>query len=305
MVDKIYDVIIIGAGPAGYTAAIYTTRYNLSTLILGEEFGGQMNIDYEIENYPGFKKIKGSELMQKIHDHTQELGAEIEADIVTEIKKDKLITVTGMTGKQYKAKTLILAPGTKRKKLSIPGEQEFAGRGVSYCATCDSNFFKDKTVAIIGGGDSAFASALILLKHIKKLYIIDVMKDFIAKPSMQDQVKDNPNVTFIKGTKLLEISGDKSVNKIITDNPDYKEIELDGVFIEIGITPATKFLEKTGIEIDEQGYIKVNEKQETNIPGIFAAGDATTESNKVQQMIIAEAEAAIAANSLFNFLHQK
>jgi len=299
MVEKIYDAIIVGAGPAGYTAAIYTTRYNMSTLVLGEEFGGQMNIDYEIENYPGFKKIKANELMQKIHDHTLSLGAEIEADIITEIKHDNIFTLTGMTGKQYKAKTLILALGTKRRKLGIPGEEKFAGRGVSYCATCDSNFFKDKTVAVIGGGDSAFASAFILMQHAKKVYIIHRRDEFRAKPVVVDSMKLNSNVEFVMNTNVKEILGEKNVTKIKTDNPNRQEIEVDGVFIDVGVIPNTELMKKAGIHLDKSSYIQINSKQETNIAGIYAAGDITTGSAGIKQLIIAAAEGAIAANSAF------
>lgn len=302
--ENTYDTIIIGTGPAGYTAAIYTTRYNMSTLVLGEEFGGQMNIDYEVENYPGFKKIKGRELMQKIHDHAETLGAEIEADIANKItKENNLFKIETMMHKTYKSKTIILTPGTKRRKLNIPGEKEFAARGVSYCATCDSAFYKDKTVAVIGGGDSAFASATILLQHVKKLYIIDVMDHFIAKPSMIDQIKDNPKVKFIQSTTLKEIKGDKVVNKILTTNPEIPELEVDGVFVDIGVIPVTNFL-KDFTDLDEQSFIKVTSAQETNVKGVFAAGDCTTESNKVMQMVIAEGEAAIAAHSAFDFIQK-
>jgi len=300
MEEKIYDTIIVGTGPAGYTAAIYTRRYNMSTLVLGEEFGGQMNIDYDVENYPGFKRIKGIELMQKIHDHALSLGAEIEADIITEIKKDKIFTITGMTGKEYKAKTLILALGTKRRKLGIPGEEKFAGRGVSYCATCDSNFFKDKTVAVIGGGDSAFASAFILLKHAKKVYIIHRRDEFRAKPGIVNDMKLNTKVEFVMNANVKEILGENNVTKIITDSKDMSEIKLDGVFIDVGVIPNTELAKKVGVELDEENYIKVTPKQETNVSGIYAVGDVTNGSSGVKQMIVAAAEGAIAATSAFS-----
>ncbi len=294
-----YDVIIVGAGGAGYTSAIYSARYNLKTLVIGEELGGQMNIDYEVENYPGFRKIIGRDLMKNFEEHAKDLGTEIIMDKVENIEKinDKFKVTTMFS--IYHTTSIIVALGTKRRKLNIPGEKEFTARGVSYCATCDGAFYKDKTVAIIGGGDSAFASAFILLQHAKKVYIIHRRDEFRAKPGIVDQMKNNPKVEFVMNANVTEVIGDSKVNKIKTDSSDKPEIELDGIFIDVGVIPQIELPKKINLELDESGYIKVNPKQETNIEGIYAAGDITTESNKTKQLITAAAEGAIAAESAF------
>ena len=298
-VKELYDILIVGAGGAGYTAAIYSARYNLKTLIVGEELGGQMNIDYEVENYPGFRKIIGRDLMTQFADHAKDLGTEIVMDKVENVEKiDDKFKVTTMFSIYY-ATSVIVALGTKRRKLGVPGEKEFTARGVSYCSTCDGAFYKDKTVAIIGGGDSAFASAFILLQHAKKVFIIHRRGEFRAKPGIVDQMKNNPKVEFVMNANVTEVIGDSGVTKIKTDNPDKAEIELDGIFIDVGVIPITELPKNIGLELDNAGYIIVNSKQETNIKGIYAAGDITTESNGTKQLITAAAEGSIAATTAF------
>jgi thioredoxin reductase (NADPH) len=292
-----YDVIIVGAGGAGYTSAIYSARYNLKTLIIGEELGGQMNIDYEVENYPGFKKIIGRDLMTKFEEHAKDLGTEVVMDKVENVEKlDNQFKITTLSSIYYTT-SVIVALGTKRRKLNIPGEKEFTARGVSYCSTCDGAFYKDKTIAVIGGGDSAFASAQILLQHAKKVYIIHRRGEFRAKPGVVDQMKNNPNVEFVMSANLTEILGDSKVTKIKLDTN--QEIELDGIFVDVGVIPQTELPKKMNLELDKSGYIQVNPKQETNVEGIYAAGDATTESNGTKQLVTAAAEGAIAATSVF------
>ena len=298
-IKELYDILIVGAGGAGYTAAIYSTRYNLKTILIGEEIGGQMNIDYEVENYPGFRKITGRDLMTHFADHAKDLGTEIVMDKVENVEKiDDKFKITTMFSVYY-ANSVIVALGTKRRKLNVPGEKEFTARGVSYCSTCDGAFYKDKTVAIIGGGDSAFASAFILLQHAKKVYIIHRRGEFRAKPGVVDQMKNNPKVEFVMNANVTEIIGDSGVTKIKTDNPDKSEIELDGIFVDIGVIPITDLSKKIGLEINKTGYIVVNPKQETNIKGIYAAGDITTESNGIKQLIVAASEGSIAATTAF------
>ncbi len=300
-----YDVFIVGSGPAGYTSGIYSARYNLKTLIVGEEQGGQMNIDYDVENYPGFRKIKGRKLMEKIDAHARDLGVEVILDKVERVEQveEYLFKITTMFSIYY-SHGVILALGTKRRKLNVTGEDKFTARGVSYCATCDGAFYKDKIVAVIGGGDSAFASALILLQHAKKVYIIHRRDEFRAKPGLVDEVKNNPKVEFVMKTNIVEVVGNSNVEKIITDNPDKKEIILDGIFIDVGTIPAVSLAKELGVNVDEQSFIKVNSQQETNIKGIFAAGDITTESNKTKQVIVAEAEGAIASESAFKYIRE-
>jgi len=298
-----YDVFIVGAGGAGYTAAIYSARFNLKTIIVGEELGGQMNIDYEVENYPGFRKIVAKDLMVHFKSHAEDLGVEIVMDKVENIEKieEGLFKITTMFSIYY-AHSVILGLGTKRRKLNVKGEDHFVAKGVSYCATCDGAFYKDKTVAVIGGGDSAFASALILLQHAKKVYIIHRRDEFRAKPGLVDELRNNPNVEFVMKANVTEVFGDTKVTKITTDNPEKPEIELDGIFIDVGVIPAISLAKEAGVEVDEGNYIIVNPKQETNISGIYAAGDITTESNKIKQLIVACAEGAIAGESAFQYI---
>lgn len=300
-----YDLIMIGAGGAAYTAAIYSARYNQKTLVIGEELGGQMAIDYEVENYPGFRKIIGRDLMKKFEEHAKDLGAEIKLDKVQNIEKldSKIFKITTMFSIYY-ARSVVLALGTKRRKLNIPGEEKYVAKGVSYCATCDGAFYKDKIVAVIGGGDSAFASAFILLQHAKKVYIIHRRDEFRAKPGVVKEIKTHPNVEFIMNANVTEVLGNNKVEKIKTDNEKIPELEVDGIFIDIGTIPATSLAKDMNVETDPQGYIKVKPDQSTNIKGVYAAGDITTESNKVKQLITAVAEGGIAAGSAFEYIRK-
>jgi thioredoxin reductase (NADPH) len=301
----VYDILVVGAGGSGYTAGIYSARYNLKTFMIAEEFGGQMNINYHVENYPGFRSIVAHELMDKFKEHAIDLGVELVLDEVISIEKSenkfKIMTKSHI----YYAYSVILALGTKRRKLNVKGEDNFVAKGVSYCATCDGAFYKDKVVAVIGGGDSAFASALILEQYAKKIYIIHRRDEFRAKPSMIDKLKNNPKIEFVMNTNVLEITGNNKVEKIKTDNPKNQEMLVEGIFIDVGVIPTTSLAKKIGIELDEADFIKVNEKQETNLEGIYASGDITTESNRLKQLIVACAEGAIAAESAFNYVKEK
>lgn len=298
-----YDVLIVGAGPSGYTAGIYSARYNLKTLIIGEEMGGQMDVDYDVENYPGFRKIRGRDLMAKIDEQTKDLGTEVVLDKVLRIEKvdETLFKVTTMFSIFY-SHSIILALGTKRRKLNVKGEDKLIAKGVSYCATCDGAFFKGKDVAIVGGGNSAFASALVLLQHVRKLYLIHRRSEFRANPALVDEVRERDNIEFITPANVTEVIGETEVEKITTDNLDYPEIKVEGIFIEVGTIPAMTLAKEVGVEVDETGYINVTKTQETNIKGIFAAGDITTESNKTKQVIVAAGEGAIASEAAFHYI---
>jgi thioredoxin reductase (NADPH) len=235
--------------------------------------------------------------MTKFEEHAKDLGTEVVMDKVENVEKlDNQFKITTLSSIYYTT-SVIVALGTKRRKLNIPGEKEFTARGVSYCSTCDGAFYKDKTIAVIGGGDSAFASAQILLQHAKKVYIIHRRGEFRAKPGVVDQMKNNPNVEFVMSANLTEILGDSKVTKIKLDTN--QEIELDGIFVDVGVIPQTELPKKMNLELDKSGYIQVNPKQETNVEGIYAAGDATTESNGTKQLVTAAAEGAIAATSVF------
>ncbi len=286
-----YDVIIIGGGPAGVAAAIYSQRYKLKTLLITKNTGGMVLDSHLIENYPGFTKISGVELSKKFEEQIKQLNIEkIEAEI---IDIDNNLTLTDKNNNKYETKNIILALGTEKRKLNVQGEEKFLGKGVSYCYTCDAPFFKDKTVAIVGGSDSAAKAALLLADYAKKVYIIYRKENLRCEPHYLEKIK-NKNIEILNNTEIKEIKGTDFVESVTLTN---SKLKLDGVFIEIGTIPATNLAKKLNIELDENNYIKVNNKQETNIKGVYAAGDITNQLLK--QIITAAAQGAIAANSIF------
>ena len=305
----IYDVIIIGAGPAAYTASIYASRYKLKNLVIGKEPGGQINEAHLIENYPGFSSITGSELMAKFKEHVEKFKPDLSFSEVRGIKKEKdgTFTVIDENNKKYTSKTVLLATGMNYRKLEIPGENEFTGKGVSFCFVCDGLFFKDKTIAVIGGGDSAAMGASYLSGIGKKVYLIFRKDALTAEPFWQDKIKESKNIELIPNTNIKEIKGENLVNEIILDNP-YKgknSLEVQGVFVEVGSMPSLALAKALGVSSDERGYVKVKADQSTDIEGVFAAGDITNGSNKFRQVVVASAEGAIAAGAIFKFLQKK
>jgi len=301
----IYDLIIIGAGPAGMTAAIYASRYNIDAFVIGNEPGGMAAEAYKIENYPGFKSVSGMELMNKFKEQITGL-VDIKQEKVIELKKDGNFVITTKEG-VYKSKAIIIASGTKRRKLNIKGEKEFLGKGVSYCATCDAAFFRDKVVGVVGGNDAAAMSALLLSEYAKKVFIIYRKEKIRAEPLKVSQLEKNKNITIINNTNIISVNGDKMMNSVTLDKEfnKSKELALDGLFIEIGSIPSTVLTKKLGIELDEKGYINVDPAQKTNVDGFYAAGDITTNSNKFRQIVTAASEGAVAANSVYEFLKSK
>lgn len=300
----IYDLIIIGLGPSGVTAGIYAYRYELKTLMLGKEFGGIANEAYKVENYPGFESIKGLDLMKKFKESVDYLKIPYELKDVEKIEKvDSIFNI--FTGdKTYQAKTLIMATGTEVKRLNIPGEKELAGRGVSYCATCDGQFFRDKTVAVIGAGDAGATTCLMLSKIAKKIYWIYIEDIPIAMPFWLKKVEETGIVEKISQNTLLEIKGDKKVEKIILSKnyKGEKEIKVDGVFVQVGVSPIIDLVKDLGVEMDKQKHIIVDEAQMTNIEGLFAAGDVTDCSNRFKQIITACGEGAVATFGVYHYI---
>ena len=295
MKNEEYDIIIIGAGPAGLTAGIYAARYKLSTLIIGNIIGGYVSEAVEIHNYPGFEKIKGIELAKKILTQTQKLGVKISPENVQQIKK----TSHGFEVKTnlfvYFAKKLIIASGREKQKLEVKGEKELIGKGVAYCSTCDAPLYKDKTVVIVGGGNSALTSALLLTKYAKKVYIIYRREKFFrADPTWQEKVNKEKKIEKIFKANIKEIKGKNKVESVILESN--KEIKTDGVFIEVGSAPSMEIAKQLNLKT-EKNYIFVNKNQETSIKGVFAAGDIT--NNPLKQIITAAAEGAIAAFSAY------
>ncbi len=299
-VGKLWDVVIIGAGAAGVAAGIYSARYMLKTIVVSENEGGTLLEAAEIENYPGFPLILGPDLARKFIDHLRKYDVPILRSRVTDIirKEDGLFLIKGTRGLELKAKTVILALGTVRRKLGVPGEEEFAGRGVSYCTVCDIPLFKGKVVAIVGGGDSALQGVLLASRHASKVYLIHRRDRFRAQPIYVEQAKKLDNVEFVLKETVVEIGGSNKVEWVRLRSG--RILKVDGIFIEIGEEPPREFLEKIGLELDEKGFIKVREDMSTNIPGIFAAGDVT--NIPLKQIVTAVYTGARAATSAYEYI---
>jgi thioredoxin reductase (NADPH) len=272
----IYDVIIIGSGPAGLTAAIYAARTNLKTLVIaGTKWGGQLQLTTLVENFPGFPQgIQGPELMRKMREQAERFGTEIVDKEFTHADFFLRPFKVSTTDSIYEGKSAIIATGADTKWLGIPGEQEKIGRGVSSCAPCDAFFFKEKQVIVVGGGDSAMEDALVLTKFTKKVTIIHRKDSLRASQIMQDRARKNPKISFMFNSEVIEILGEASVTGAkIKNNKTNKisEMPIDGVFVAIGHMPNSKMFR--GIETDGQGFIKVYKHTQTNIEGVFVAGD--------------------------------
>jgi thioredoxin-disulfide reductase len=304
--ENVYDVIIIGGASAGLTAGIFTTRRTLKTLLLTKDVGGQVMSAGLVENYPGFLGISGPELMKKFEEQSRKSGLEIKFEEVKELKEDKkdnnsIFTVK--TGKnQYRSKSIVLAFGRTPRSLDILGEEKFLGRGVSYCANCDAPFFKDKVVAVVGGGNAALDAALFCSDVSRKVYLIHRRKDFRAFESAVNEVKSRDNIEMVLDTIVKEIKGDQVVESIIVENVitnEGKEIEVDGIFIEIGSEVKTDFI-KEFVELDEQGQIIINNSCETSRNGVFAAGDVT--NTPFKQLVVSAGEGAKAGLQAYNYL---
>ncbi|MED4284866.1 thioredoxin-disulfide reductase [Priestia megaterium] len=305
MNTSIYDVIIIGAGPAGLTAALYASRGNMKTLIIERGiYGGQMQKTEEIENYPAFKKILGPELSRQMYDHAIQFGAEYTYGIVSSIKEEGLYKRVIASDKEYITKTIIIAAGADYKKLGIPGEKELTGRGVSYCAVCDGAFFKGKEIAVIGGGDSAVEEANYLTKFADRVTIIHRKDKLKAQQILQNRILNNPKVDIIWNTVVENINGIDKVSNLEIKNLKNNEINhfnCDGVFIYVGMNPLSKPFKKLGIT-NPAGCIPTDEKMETKIKGIYAAGDIR--EKYLRQVITASGDGSIAAQSAQHYVEE-
>lgn len=306
---KKYDLIIIGAGPAGLSASIYASRYKINHLVLGgPNLGGTISWAHQVENYPGFSSISGPKLAQNFLKHAQGLGGKIINQEVIELKRVNGSTVlVADNKKQYQAKAIIIATGTKRKKLNVPGEDKYLGKGVSYCATCDAAFYKNKTVVVIGGANSACSGALHLAHFAQKIYLIYRKSKLRADPAWVTEVKATKNITIIYNKNVTAIEGDnQKVTQVKLDQPyqSQKNLLTAGVFIEIGGNPIVDLVKSLGVKTDNQNYILTNQLMATNISGVFCAGDVNAWQKQCQQVIIAAAEGAIAAISAYQYLEQ-
>lgn len=301
-----YDLIILGLGPAGLTAGIYASRYRLKNLLIGKIPGGTITLAHKVENYPGFESISGLEWSQQTEAQAKKLGSEIIHGTVGRLEKSNECFKALLDDKrQFEAKTLILATGSERRRLGVVGEEKYQGRGVSYCTTCDVTFFKGKIVALIGGSDAAVAGAVHAAEFAAKVYVIYRKDQLRAEPIWVEQVLKNPKIEVVYNTNVLEILGEETkVTGVKLDNlyQGAETLSVDGVFIEIGSVPGTSLAVGLGVGLDENGFVKVAEDMATNIPGIFAAGDFTDKAQVLVQMTTAIAQGAIAAASVFKFL---
>lgn len=291
-----YDLIIIGGGPAGLTAALYAVRYKLNVLLITKIPGGIASTASKICNFPIYDNISGFQLMKKMEDQVKSMQVPIIYDEVIKISNFKIQTAKN---KEYEAKKIILALGTERRKLGIKNEMQFLGRGVSYCATCDAQLYKNKDVAVIGGSNAAFSSALLLAGYASKVYLIYRGIELKADPSWQEQVKKNKKIIILLNEEITHLNGDKFLESIKLKN---KELKVQGLFVEIGSVPDTKLAQQLKLKTDSKGYIITDKEQRTNIKGIYAAGDIT--NNSLKQIITACGEGATAANSAYQDLNK-
>jgi thioredoxin reductase (NADPH) len=299
-----YDVIIAGAGPAGLAAAIYAKRAELNALVIEKNYtsGGQIINTYEVDNYPGFPGINGFDLAMKFHEHAKKLGVEFVTDEILSVDKEDRSWVVSGTKNTYRTKTVLAACGAHHRKLEIPGEKEFSGNGVSYCATCDGAFYRDKTVVVIGGGDVAVEDAIFLARMCKKVYLMHRRNQLRAAKSLQKKLMELPNVEILWNKTPDEITGDGKVEILYasdTESGEQFDYHVDGVFVAVGITPDSEAF--AGIaDTDEQGYLIAGENCVTSAEGLFAAGDIRTK--ELRQIITAAADGANAIASVEKYL---
>ena len=302
--DKIYDLLIIGSGPAGLAAAIYAQRARLSTLVLEKEYisGGQVVNTYEVDNYPGLPGINGFELGVKFREHADRLGAKFLTAEVKDIIIEETVKKVATSEGTFQARALILAMGAVHRELGVPGEKELAGMGVSYCATCDGAFFKERTVAVVGGGDVAVEDAIFLARGCKKVYLIHRRDELRAAKSLQERLFSCENVEILWNTVVQEINGEDHVESIKVKNVTTGEqncMDMDGIFVAVGILPNSEIVRGL-VDMDEGGYILAGDDGATNRKGVFAAGDIRKKS--LRQIVTAVSDGANAVTSVQEYL---
>ncbi len=304
----IYDLIIIGAGPAGVAAAVYAARQKLNILMLSKDLGGQVaKKAVDIENYPGFEKISGPDLVQLYKKQLEANGLEVMLEEVVDMKKDgNMFSVAVKSGKKYETVSVIVTSGAESKLINVPGEEEFSGKGVSYCSLCDGPVFKNKIVAVVGGGNNGFESALFLSNYVKHVTILEYGDKVNADAENQELVAKNPNIEIVTNAKVLRIEGKVFVGAIFYEDRvsgAEKKLDVNGVFVEVGYSPATGFLGDL-VQLNEKQEVMFNpETLETKTPGLFSAGDCNV--SRYKQIVMASGEGAKAALSAYNYIKKQ
>ncbi|OGY41350.1 MAG: thioredoxin-disulfide reductase [Candidatus Buchananbacteria bacterium RBG_13_39_9] len=298
-----YDLIIIGGGPAGLTAGVYASRRNLKTLIITKNIGGQAGSASWVENYPGFDKVNGFELMRKFQKQAENFGTEFKYEEIAKVEKtNKHFLVKTVTGNEYQSLALILAFGKTPSNLEVPGEKEFTGKGVAYCATCDGPLFKNKIVAVVGGGNSALESADYLAQIAQKVFLIHRRNEFRGEELLVERIKSHPNIELKLNKVVTEIKGDKFVKSVILEEVNSKvkeELKLDGIFIEIGYMVDASAI-KDLVKLNEKNEIIIDEQCQASLEGVFAAGDVT--NIKFKQIVISASEGAKSALTAYKYI---
>ncbi len=302
MQDNVYDLVIVGGGPAGLAAAIYAGRYKMNTVVISGSLGGTITLAHMVCNYPGFIEISGIELMNKITEQVEALEVPIYYEKVMKIEKEGNTFIVNTDTRTLKASKVILALGNTRRSLGLDKEIEFIGKGISYCATCDAGFFKNKVVGVVGGADAAVTSALVLADVASKVYLIYRKNQLRAEPSWADLVIKNPKIEILYNTEVTELLGETKLTGVKFQTGTEKE--LDGLFVEIGSVPNTDMLKNLKVDLDNHGFIKVDRSQRTNIPGLFAAGDIT-DSTDLKQVITSEAQGSVSAFEAYKELKKE
>ena len=303
-----YDFVIVGAGVVGFAGAMYAGRMGMKTIIIGELIGGTITLTDIVENYPGFKKLTGQELADKLEEHARDYPVEILNDRIIDVQKCSANCYTVFTeDKSFHTKTVLFATGAKHRELNVPGEKEFSNKGVHTCALCDGPLYRNKIVAVVGGSDSAGKEALLLTQWAKKVYIIyrgeKIRPEPINGQRIEEKIKEG-KIEIINNTNIIEIKGEKNVKSVILDRSykDSKEFFLDGLFIEIGSIPQGEIAKKLGVKMNSKGEIIIDRNAKTNVPGIFAAGDVVDTSFK--QAITGVAEAVLAVYSAYTYINE-
>ncbi|MBI4009748.1 MAG: FAD-dependent oxidoreductase [Candidatus Aenigmarchaeota archaeon] len=309
MVDQLYDLIIVGGGVVGYAGAMYAGRMQLKTLVLGELLGGTIILTDVVENYPGFIRLTGQELADKLKEHALDYKefVEIKEEKVAQVKMHgNCFDVFTDNGKKYQSKAVIFATGMKHRELNVPGEKEFAGKGVHTCMLCDGFFFKNKIIGVVGGSDSAAKEALLGTQWAKKIYIIYRGEKIRAEPingrRIEEKIKEG-KMEIINNTNIKEIKGNERVTHVIFDKPykGGKEFKLDGLFVEIGADPQSELAKSLGVKTNEKGEIAIDREAKTNVPGVFAAGDVV--DTRFKQAITGAGEVVLAVYSAYTYIN--